>query len=91
MATPIGYLIYIDESLVQKLKWKFQTNVIMMSHIVWLIYYTLNVQLSCALILKKKIAQLKCTTNEKRNLNEHDDNFKWKNFLLYIEFFSRFD
>ena len=32
---------------------------------------TLNVQLSCALI-SKKIAQLKCTTNEKRNLSELD-------------------
>ena len=40
----------------------------------------------------QKIAQLKCTTNEKRNLSEHDEkNFKWKIFLRYIEFFSRFD
>ena len=30
----------------------------------------------------EKIAQLKCTTNEKRNLSEHDEkNFKLKNFL----------
>ena len=88
MATPIGYLIYIDESLVQKLKWKFQTNVIMMSHIVWLIYYTLNVQLSCALILKKKIAQLKCTTNEKRNLSEHGEKkFQMENFLVIYRIF----
>ena len=30
----------------------------------------------------QRIAQLKCTTNEKRNLSEHDEkNFKWKNFL----------
>ena len=29
----------------------------------------------------EKIAQLKCTTNEKRNLSEHDEkNFKWKIF-----------
>ena len=29
----------------------------------------------------QKIAQLKCTTNEKRNLSEHDEkNFKWKIF-----------
>ena len=34
----------------------------------------------------EKIAQLKCTTNEKRNLSEHDEkNFKLKNFLWYIE------
>ena len=32
---------------------------------------TLNVQLSCALIFKK-IAQLKCTTNLKRNLSERN-------------------
>ena len=31
-------------------------------------------------------------TNEKRNLSEHvEKNFKWKKFLWYIEFFSRFD
>ena len=43
-------------------------------------YYT-----QCTVKLRsnfEKIAQLKCTTNEKRNLSEHDDkNFKLKNFL----------
>ena len=43
-------------------------------------YYT-----QCTVKLRpnfEKIAQLKCTTNEKRNLSEHDEkNFKLKNFL----------
>ena len=40
----------------------------------------------------EKIAQLKCTTNEKRNLSEHDEKiFKLKNFLCIIEKFSRFN
>ena len=43
---------------------------------------TLNVQFSYAVIFKK-ITQLKCRTNEKRNLSEHDEkNFKrekWQN------------
>ena len=34
----------------------------------------------------EKIAQLKCTANEKRNLSEHDEKkFKLKNFLWYLE------
>ena len=53
-------------------------------------YYT-----QCTVKLRpnfEKIAQLKCTTNEKRNLSEHDEkNFKWKIFSWFIEFFSRFD
>ena len=46
----------------------------------WITQYT-----QCTVKLRpnfQKIAQLNCTTNEKRNLSEHNEkNFKWKNFL----------
>ena len=48
-----------------------------------------NIYTQCTVKLRpnsEKIAQLKCTTNEKRNLSEHDGKkFKLKNFLWYIE------
>ena len=54
-----------------------------MDHINYIIYTQCTVKLRSNF---ERIAQLKCTTNEKRNLSEHDEkNFKLKNFLWYLE------
>ena len=48
---------------------------------------TYDMYTQCTLKLRpnfQKIAQLECTTNEKRNLSEHDEtNFKWNFFMIY--------
>ena len=47
--------------------------------------FVINYYTQCTVKLRpnfQKIAQLKCTTNEKRNLTEHDEKFQIEKFLV---------